>query len=79
MEALWQTELEDLPPPRRGKVRDIYDLGEELLIVASDRLSAYDYVLQPAIPDVLLNPPSWTTRSVIPTGDTYSSSYTNAS
>lgn len=35
---------------RRGKVRDIYDLGEELLIVASDRVSAYDVVLPDQIP-----------------------------
>lgn len=49
-EALWQSELPGLPPPRRGKVRDVYDLGEVLLIVASDRLSAYDHVLQPGIP-----------------------------
>jgi phosphoribosylaminoimidazole-succinocarboxamide synthase len=50
MEALWQSELPGLPPPRRGKVRDVYDLGDTLLIVASDRLSAYDYVLRPGIP-----------------------------
>ncbi len=35
---------------RRGKVRDIYDLGQELLIVASDRVSAYDVVLPDEIP-----------------------------
>jgi len=39
-----------LPVWRRGKVRDVYDLGETLLLVASDRLSAYDHVLRPAIP-----------------------------
>ncbi len=49
--ALWQTELAGLPAPRRGKVRDVYDLGEQLLIVATDRLSAYDHVLRPGIPD----------------------------
>ena len=56
-EALWQSELPGLPPPRRGKVRDVYDLGDALLIVASDRLSAYDHVLSPGIPGkgVLLN------------------------
>ncbi|QQR72813.1 MAG: phosphoribosylaminoimidazolesuccinocarboxamide synthase [Holophagales bacterium] len=48
--ALWQTDLPGLPPPKRGKVRDVYDLGDELLIVASDRLSAYDHVLRPGIP-----------------------------
>jgi phosphoribosylaminoimidazole-succinocarboxamide synthase len=54
-DALWQTDLPGLPPPRRGKVRDVYDLeavglGPHLLIVASDRLSAYDHVLRPGIP-----------------------------
>jgi phosphoribosylaminoimidazole-succinocarboxamide synthase len=49
-EALWQTALPGLPPPRRGKVRDVYDLGETLLIVATDRLSAYDHILRPPIP-----------------------------
>jgi phosphoribosylaminoimidazole-succinocarboxamide synthase len=49
-EVLWQSELPGLPPPRRGKVRDVYDLGDTLLIVASDRLSAYDHVLRPGIP-----------------------------
>ncbi len=42
--------LEGLPRPRRGKVRDIYDLGDRLLLVASDRVSAYDFVLSPEIP-----------------------------
>jgi phosphoribosylaminoimidazole-succinocarboxamide synthase len=50
MEALWKSDLPGLPEPRRGKVRDVYDLGETLLIVASDRLSAYDHVLTPGIP-----------------------------
>jgi len=36
--------------PRRGKVRDIYDLGDELLIVATDRISVYDCVLPTPIP-----------------------------
>lgn len=36
---------------RHGKVRDIYDLGENLLLVASDRISAFDWVLPTAIPD----------------------------
>jgi phosphoribosylaminoimidazole-succinocarboxamide synthase len=49
-EALWETALPGLPPPRRGKVRDVYDLGDTLLIVATDRLSAYDHVLRPGIP-----------------------------
>jgi len=35
----------------RGKVRDVYQIGEELLIVATDRISAFDYILQTGIPD----------------------------
>ncbi len=38
-------------PKRRGKVRDVYDLGERLLLVASDRISAFDWVLPNGIPD----------------------------
>jgi len=42
----------DIPgfPVRRGKVRDIYDLGDELLIVATDRISAFDVVMPNGIP-----------------------------
>ncbi|MCH9648162.1 MAG: phosphoribosylaminoimidazolesuccinocarboxamide synthase [Deltaproteobacteria bacterium] len=47
---LWNSQVPGLPQPRKGKVRDIYDLGSELLIVATDRLSAYDHILQPGIP-----------------------------
>ncbi len=50
MEIVWETKLPNLPPPKRGKVRDVYDLGKSLLIVATDRLSAYDHVLEPGIP-----------------------------
>jgi phosphoribosylaminoimidazole-succinocarboxamide synthase len=49
--ALIESHLPGLPPPRRGKVRDVYDLGDALLLVATDRLSAYDHVLSPGIPD----------------------------
>jgi phosphoribosylaminoimidazole-succinocarboxamide synthase len=45
------TALADLPLHSSGKVREIYDLGDELLMVASDRISAYDVVLPTAIPD----------------------------
>lgn len=45
-----ETNLEGLKPPKRGKVRDIYDLGDNLLIVATDRISAFDVVLPNAIP-----------------------------
>lgn len=40
-----------LKPSYRGKVRDLYDLGDKLLLVATDRISAFDVVLSPAIPD----------------------------
>lgn len=45
-----QTALPGLPPPRRGKVRDVYDTGEHYLIVATDRISAFDVVLPNGIP-----------------------------
>lgn len=38
-------------PIRRGKVRDVYDLGEEVLLVSSDRISAFDWILPSGIPD----------------------------
>ena len=46
-----ETHLDGLTLARRGKVRDVYDLGEHLLIVATDRISAFDYVLGSGIPD----------------------------
>jgi phosphoribosylaminoimidazole-succinocarboxamide synthase len=46
-----QTDFPGLRLRGRGKVRDIYDLGDELLIVATDRLSAFDVVLPTPIPD----------------------------
>src|SRR5262245_36750972 len=46
-----ETRLAGLRLLHRGKVRDVYDLGEHLLIVATDRVSAYDSVLSPGIPD----------------------------
>ncbi len=45
-----ETTLHDLPV-RRGKVRDIYDLGDHLLLVSTDRISAFDWVLPTGIPD----------------------------
>jgi phosphoribosylaminoimidazole-succinocarboxamide synthase len=50
MPALLETSL-PLPLARRGKVRDVYDLGESFLFVATDRISAFDVVLSPGIPD----------------------------
>ena len=49
--ALFQTNLPGLTLKGRGKVRDIYDLGDNLLIVASDRISAFDVVMHDPIPD----------------------------
>jgi phosphoribosylaminoimidazole-succinocarboxamide synthase len=48
--AVIQTAL-PFPLHRRGKVRDVYDLGESFLFVATDRISAFDVVLSPGIPD----------------------------
>ncbi len=47
---LLQTEL-SIGPVRRGKVRDVYDLGDRLLIVSTDRVSAFDWILPTGIPD----------------------------
>ena len=49
--ALFETTLPGLRLKGRGKVRDIYDLGDALLIVASDRISAFDVVMNDPIPD----------------------------
>jgi len=46
-----ETTLDRRVPDRQGKVRDIYDFGDQLLIVASDRISAFDYILGSGIPD----------------------------
>ena len=46
-----ETHLAGARLSRRGKVRELYDLGDSLLLVASDRISAYDCVLSPGIPD----------------------------
>ncbi len=50
MKTITQTNFPDLKKVSQGKVRDIYDLGEHLLIVATDRISAFDVVLPNAIP-----------------------------
>ena len=49
--TVFETELEGVQLTARGKVRDIYDLGDSLLFVATDRLSAFDYVLPNPIPE----------------------------
>jgi len=46
-----QTDFQDLNLLKRGKVRDIYDLGDNLLMVATDRISAFDVVMPDPIPD----------------------------
>ena len=48
--AILETSL-PLPLARRGKVRDVYDLDDHYLFVATDRISAFDVVLSPGIPD----------------------------
>ncbi len=50
MPALLTTDIPGLPV-RRGKVRDVYDLGDRLLLVATDRISAFDWVMPNPIPD----------------------------
>lgn len=51
MRTIRETNFAGIAPAARGKVRDIYDLGNELLIVATDRLSAFDVVMPTPIPD----------------------------
>jgi phosphoribosylaminoimidazole-succinocarboxamide synthase len=51
MAVITQTASERFRPTRQGKVRDLYDLGDTMLIVATDRLSAFDVVLPDGIPD----------------------------
>ena len=50
-QAVFETDFKDLNLLKRGKVRDIYDLGDRLLMVASDRLSAFDVIMPDPIPD----------------------------
>ncbi|HEA84303.1 MAG TPA: phosphoribosylaminoimidazolesuccinocarboxamide synthase [Thermodesulfobacterium geofontis] len=49
--AIFETNIKEVPLLKRGKVRDIYGLGDALLIVATDRISAFDVVLPTPIPD----------------------------
>ncbi len=51
MKVVRETQFAGMTPAARGKVRDIYDLGDRLLIVATDRLSAFDVILPTPIPD----------------------------
>jgi len=50
-QAVFETDFPDLRLARRGKVRDMYDLGDALLMVATDRISAFDVIMQDPVPD----------------------------
>ena len=57
-------------PDSQGKVRDLYDLGDKLLIVATDRISAFDYILKDEIPykgEVLTRLSLFCSRTSFPT------------
>ncbi|MDP3150897.1 MAG: phosphoribosylaminoimidazolesuccinocarboxamide synthase [Ignavibacteria bacterium] len=56
-QIILETNLSGLPAPKRGKVRDIYEVGDKLLIVSSDRLSAFDVIMNQGIPQkgIVLN------------------------
>jgi phosphoribosylaminoimidazole-succinocarboxamide synthase len=51
VDTLTRIQLPEIRLLRRGKVRDLFDLGDDLLLVATDRISAFDVVLSPGIPD----------------------------
>ena len=51
MDPIFETNLPGIERHARGKVRDVYSAGDFLVIVATDRLSAFDYVLPTPIPD----------------------------
>lgn len=51
MAELLHTAIKGLPAPKVGKVREVYDLGDELLIIATDRISAFDCIMANGIPD----------------------------
>ncbi|MBO7742305.1 MAG: hypothetical protein J6S21_07095, partial [Victivallales bacterium] len=48
--ALLRTDIPELGEPIRGKVRDVYDLGDSILFVATDRISAFDCIMPNGIP-----------------------------
>ena len=50
-DVILKTNITEYPMINRGKVRDIYDLGDSLLFIASDRISAFDVVMNEGIPD----------------------------
>ena len=51
LQTVIETDFEELNLIKRGKVRDIYDLGDTLLMVATDRISAFDVVMPDPIPE----------------------------
>ncbi|MDP2862746.1 MAG: phosphoribosylaminoimidazolesuccinocarboxamide synthase [Desulfobacterales bacterium] len=51
VQAICETDFGDIKLLKRGKVRDIYDLGDKLLMIATDRISAFDVVMPDPIPD----------------------------
>lgn len=57
MNTVIETNFPDIPLFKKGKVRELYDLGENLLLVASDRISAFDYVMRQPVPGkgIILN------------------------
>ena len=50
-QAVYQTDIQEVPLLQQGKVRDIYDMGDALLMVATDRISAFDVVMPEPVPD----------------------------
>lgn len=50
MDTVLKTEIPELGTPRRGKVRDIYDMGDRILLVVTDRVSAFDVIMPNGIP-----------------------------
>lgn len=50
-DPVFESRIPGYPEPKRGKVRDVYDLGDQLLLVATDRISAFDVVFPTPIPD----------------------------
>ena len=50
-DVLKESDFEGINLVKRGKVRDVYEIGDQLLIVASDRMSAFDVVMADPIPD----------------------------
>ena len=51
LKPLLSPDLKDVPLIKKGKVRNVYDMGNELLFVTSDRISAFDVILPSGIPE----------------------------